>query len=109
MQLQVHVGASSFDVPWNDLETWRPVLNCAESISLHKDGRHIGQVNLSDPRVTRWVAFKAEVNGSPFACVGYQESVGAKRADGLVVSGSNRKVLVWCGLDGSFFVGEKPG
>jgi len=109
MQLQVHVGASSFDVPWTELKTWRSVLNCAESISLHDNGRQLGQVDLNDPRVTRWIAFESEVNGSPFACVGYQETLGARQANGLVVSGSNRKVLVWCSPDGGFYVGEKPG
>ena len=111
-QLTAQVGASSFDVPWSRIREWRPVLNSAESLALRRNGATLLSLDLADPRITRWIAFQRRVSGSPFDCIGYQETVGAvQRRDGsVVVSGSNRKVLVWRrSSDGAFFIGDEPG
>lgn len=105
-QLAAQVGASSFDISWSRLREWKPVLNCAETISLHKNGTRLLSLDLGDTR--RWIAFQKQINGSPFDCIGYQETIGAIQRDGYIIGGSNRKVLVWHGPDGAFFIGDEP-
>lgn len=105
--LAVQVGASSFNIPWDSLNEWRSVLGCAESLSLRDNGLDLMRVDLNDTR--RWIAFQAQVGASRFDVIGYQETVGAIQRDGIVIGGSNRKVLVWRSRPGGhIFIGNKP-
>jgi len=104
--LAIHCGSSTFSTALDGLKPWRPVLDCADAISLICDNAERVHVRLDGLR--RWIAFERTIGGSPFAVIGYQETVGARRQDNTYTGGSNRKVLAWVGEHGGIFIGESP-
>ena len=89
--LIIHVGGSSLRANFQNLQPWRTLLNCADSIGLARNGDECATVELGGQR--RWIAFQKIVGGCPLSCIGYQETVGG------IPGGSNRKVLCWLGPD----------
>ncbi|MBU0792325.1 MAG: hypothetical protein KKC55_17960 [Gammaproteobacteria bacterium] len=104
--LTIYCGASAFSTGFDELRRWRHVLNCADAISLKHDGAERVHVRLGGLR--RWIAFEQSVGGSPFAVVGYQETVGAVWHGESYSGGSNRKVLAWVRGDGTVSIGDMP-
>jgi hypothetical protein len=105
--LAIHCGGSTFSTPLSTVRRWRHVLDCADAISLLQNGAERVHVQLGGLR--RWIAFERAIGGSPFACVGYQETVGARPVGlGAYTGGSNRKVLAWVNGGGEVFIGDKP-
>lgn len=104
--LTIYCGASAFSTGFGNLRRWRHVLDCANGISLRHDGAERVRVQLGGLR--RWVAFKQSIGGSPFAVVGYQETVGAVWRGNAYTGGSNRKVLAWVRDDGTVSIGDSP-
>jgi len=107
-QLIINVGGSALCADLGDLRPWGPLLNNADSIALTQDDRELVRVELNGLR--RWVAFRRQIGSSPFAVVGWQETVGARRYGEAFIGGSNRKTLAWVNLiTGGVFIGEEPG
>jgi len=105
--LSIYVGGSALSADLGDLRPWTPLLNNADSIGLVQDGTERVRVELSGLR--RWVAFRRQIGGSPFAVVGHQETVGAICRGDAFIGGSNRKMLAWVHLGtGRVFIGEQP-
>jgi hypothetical protein len=93
-QLIINLAGSSFMTgDFGNLQTWRVVLDSADSIALMRDGQERVRVQLSGQR--RWIAFNRIINGCPLYCIGWQETVGAMQRGGLYIGGSNRKTLAW--------------
>jgi len=103
--LSAQVGASSFNVPWTELSEWRSVLGCADGLTLHNETQVLS-LDLGATR--RWIAFQKTINGSPFACIGYQETIGAIQRAEFIIGGRNRKVLAWIQPDNSIHIGSCP-
>lgn len=89
-----------------NLQPWRVLLENADAIALSHNGAERVRVQLDGLR--RWIAFRRDVAGSPFACIGYQETVGAIHRDGAIIGGSNRKTLAWLHPCGRVLLGEDP-
>lgn len=104
--LVIHCGGSTFSTGFGSVRRWRAVLDCADAISVVRDDAEHVRVRLGGLR--RWVAFERSIGGSPFAVVGYQETVGAVWHGAAYTGGSNRKVLAWVGADGRVVVGDLP-
>ena len=104
--LAIHCGASTFAAPLGNVREWRAVLDCADAISLWAGSAERVRVQLGGLR--RWIAFERTIDSSPYAVVGYQETVGAERRGHAYTGGSNRKVLAWVGESGPVSVGELP-
>lgn len=105
-KLSAMVGASTFNIDWDNLQAWKPVLACADSLSLSRNSTDLLRLDLGTTR--RWIAFQKTINGSPLACIGYQETVGAIQRGGMTIGGSNRKMLAWIRLDDSIYIGSCP-
>lgn len=105
-KLSAIVGASTFDIDWDNLQAWKPVLACAESLGLSRNGTDLLKLDLNTTR--RWIAFQKTINGSPLACIGYQETVGAIQRASVTTGGSNRKMLAWIRPDDSVYIGSCP-
>ena len=104
--LAIHCGGSTFNTSFDGIKRWRPVLDCADAISVVRDDVERVSVRLGGLR--RWVAFEQSIGGSPFAVIGYQETVGAVWHGAAYTGGSNRKVLAWVGAGGHVIVGDGP-
>ena len=104
--LTIYCGASAFSTGFVNLRRWRHVLDCADGISLKHDDAERVRVQLGGLR--RWIAFEQSVGGSPFAVVGYQETVGAVWCGNSYTGGSNRKVLAWVRDDSTVSIGDSP-
>lgn len=105
--LTIHCSGSIFNTPLHSIKRWRTVLDCADALSLSVNGAERVHVQLGGLR--RWIAFERSVGGSPFAVVGYQETVGATWCGNAYTGGSNRKVLAWVAADGAVSIGAGPG
>jgi len=100
VKLAVRCGASAFSVPFGALGEWKPLLDCADSFALVRNGTEVVDVRLGGLR--RWIAFKRDgIGGSPLFGIGYQETVGAQRRGREYWGGSNRKVVVLVRADGT--------
>jgi hypothetical protein len=104
--LAIHCGASTFTTPLDGVREWRAVLDCADAISLWAGSAERVRVRLGGLR--RWIAFERTIGSSPYACIGYQETVGAVQRGHAYTGGSNRKVLAWINGDGTVSIGELP-
>ena len=104
MQLEAMVAGSAFSIDWQRLREWGPMLDGAQSIRLHENGREIVRVDLGDTR--RWIAFKDGSSGSLLHCIGFQESVGAVRHGGAIIGGSNFKLLAYVHPNGRVHITE---
>lgn len=104
MQLTIDVGGSALKADLNNLQPWRALLDNADAIALVQNGNECVRVDLGG--LKRWIAFERNVSGSPFACIGYQETVGAQRYGNVVAGGSNRKVLAWLHPSGKVTIGN---
>jgi hypothetical protein len=92
-QLVINVGGSALTADLDNLQPWRALLNCADSIAVQRSGREMLRVDLSGHR--RWIVFKRNIGGSPLICIGHQETIGVRRVNGRYIGGSNRKTLAW--------------
>lgn len=97
--LTIGIGGSVLEADLDNLQPWRTLLNCADSIGLIQDKSEAVRVELSGQR--RWIAFKRTIGGCPLYAIGYQETVGGMHRQDAVIGGSNRKVLCWLRPDGS--------
>ena len=104
LQLEATVAGSSFSIKWDKLREWSPMLDSADSIRLHENGREVVRVDLGTTR--RWIAFRDNVSGSLMHCVGFQESVGAIRRGGAIMGGSNFKLLAFVHPNGRVHITE---
>ncbi len=109
--LVIHCGSSTFSTPLAEVRQWKAVLDCADAISLMTGsaGRERERVHVRLGGLRRWIAFEQFVGGSPYAVIGYQETVGATRRGYTYTGGSNRQVLAWVNGDGAVSIGEAPG
>ena len=105
-QLIINVGGSALQANMERVREWRALLDCADSIALSWRGTERVRVDLGGLR--RWIAFKRILGGSPFYCIGYQETVGAIHRHGAIIGGSNRKVLAWMTPGGLVSLGDSP-
>lgn len=107
VKLIINLAGSAWTADLGDLRPWRPLLDNADSIALARDGEERVRVELGGLR--RWIAFNRPVGGSPFACLGYQETIGAIHRGDSIIGGSNRQTLAWLSGDGHVYIGKKPG
>jgi len=105
-RLTINTGGSTFNADPRNIQPWRALLDCADSIALSQDGIERVRVDLGGLR--RWVAFERISGGSPLTCIGYQETVGAVHRGDSIIGGSNRRVLCWLYPTGKVLVGLQP-
>jgi hypothetical protein len=105
-KLTIDVGGSALKADLENLQPWRALLDNAAAIALARNGEERVRVELDG--LKRWIAFRREFGGSPFVCVGHQETVGARTHGGIIMGGSNRKVLAWLHPGGQVTIGSSP-
>lgn len=104
-KLTIGISGSVFQADLDNLQPWRALLSCADSIGLARNGSEMVRVELGGLR--RWVAFRRNSAGSPLYCIGYQETVGAMRKGNQIVGGSSRKFLAWLHPSGQVVLSNK--
>ena len=102
--LHAGIGASAFEIGFQDLGKWKAALNCAKWLSLSLDGTEAVRVDLAGQ--VRWVAFQRKIDGVQYSCIGHQETVGLVKDGDIIISGSNRKTLAWLHPSGRVFIGD---
>ncbi len=106
MTLSILCSGSLFCTEFPIAEQWKPLLNNADALILEQGDYPRVKVELENGR--RWIAFQDDINGKPYFCVGYQQTVGGYKAGNSVIGGSNFKVLAWLAPDGSIMIGDEP-
>ena len=96
--LVIQCGGSVFRADLEAIHRWRGLLDCADQISLTRDGQELVRVRLGGLR--RWIAFKQWAAGSPLYGIGFQTTVGATRYGSEYSGGSNFQVVARLHPDG---------